>query len=102
MKMKHLLFLLLAALCSCVDDSAPQQWTHKWQTVRVVEPTLSDGKLGDITYQLLVYSFADSNGDGIGDLKGITQHLDYLDETLGASALWLSPLHRQQLLRHRR
>ena len=94
MKMKHLLFFLLAAaLCSCVDDNAPQQWTHKWQTVRVVEPTLSDGKQADITYQLLVYSFADSNGDGIGDLKGITQHLDYLDETLGASALWLSPLH---------
>ena len=48
-------------------------------------------KLADITYQLNVYSFADSDGDGWGDIKGITQHLDYL-ESLGASALWLSPI----------
>ena len=47
--------------------------------------------LADITYQLNVYSFADSDGDGWGDLKGITQHLDYL-EALGVSALWLSPV----------
>ena len=47
--------------------------------------------LAGITYQLNVYSFADSDGDGWGDLKGVTQHLDYLQE-LGASALWLSPV----------
>jgi len=47
--------------------------------------------LADITYQLNVYSFADSDGDGWGDLKGVTQHLDYL-EALGVSALWLSPV----------
>ena len=48
-------------------------------------------KLSGITYQLNVYSFADSDGDGWGDIKGITQHLDYLDG-LGATALWLSPI----------
>ena len=48
-------------------------------------------KLSCITYQINVYSFADSDGDGWGDLRGITQHLDYLDE-LGATALWLSPI----------
>ena len=48
-------------------------------------------KLADITYQLNVYSFADSDGDGWGDIKGITQHLDYLD-ALGATAIWLSPI----------
>ena len=47
--------------------------------------------LADITYQLNVYSFADSDGDGWGDLKGVTQHLDYF-ESLGVSALWLSPV----------
>ena len=46
-----------------------------------------------ITYQLNVYSFADSNGDGWGDLNGITAHLDYL-ESLGVSALWLSPVQK--------
>ena len=49
-------------------------------------------KRGSMTYQLLVYSFADSNGDGIGDFKGIENKLDYL-ESLGATALWLSPIH---------
>ena len=52
----------------------------------------SSTKLSGITYQLNVYSFADSDGDGWGDIKGITQHLDYLD-SLGATALWLSPIH---------
>ena len=52
----------------------------------------SKEKLSGITYQLNVYSFADSDGDGWGDIRGITQHLDYLD-SLGATALWLSPIH---------
>ena len=47
--------------------------------------------LANITYQLNVYSFADSDGDGWGDLKGVTRHLDYF-ESLGVSALWLSPI----------
>ncbi len=56
-------------------------------------PASFDGtKRSNTAYQLLIYSFADSDGDGWGDIKGITQHLDYLDE-LGVTALWLSPLH---------
>ena len=49
-------------------------------------------KRASTTYQLLIYSFADSDGDGIGDFKGIQSKLDYLDG-LGATALWLSPAH---------
>ena len=41
-------------------------------------------------YQLLVYSFADSNSDGWGDFKGIADKLDYL-QNLGINGLWLSP-----------
>jgi len=53
----------------------------------------SSGKDGGITYQLLVYSFADAAfGDNYGDIPGITEHLDYID-ALGASAIWLSPIH---------
>ena len=47
----------------------------------------------NITYQVNVYSFADSDGDGWGDLRGITQHLDYFVD-MGVSALWLSPIHK--------
>ena len=48
-------------------------------------------KLADVTYQINVYSFADSDGDGWGDLKGVTEHLDYIN-SLGATAIWLSPV----------
>ena len=41
-------------------------------------------------YQIYPQSFADGNGDGIGDLRGITEHLDYL-AWLGVTAVWLNP-----------
>ena len=43
-----------------------------------------------VFYQIYPRSFADGNGDGIGDFKGITEKLDYLKD-LGVDALWLSP-----------
>ena len=45
-----------------------------------------------VIYQIYPRSFADSNGDGIGDLNGITAHLDYLKE-LGIDVIWLSPVY---------
>ncbi len=46
-----------------------------------------------VVYQIYPRSFADSNGDGIGDLNGITEHLDYLKE-LGIDVIWLSPIYK--------
>jgi alpha-glucosidase len=45
-----------------------------------------------VIYQIYPRSFQDSNGDGVGDLKGIIQRLDYL-QWLGVSAIWISPLY---------
>ena len=62
------------------------------RTLAPVADAFDGTKRASTTYQLLVYSFADSNGDGVGDFKGIQNKLDYLDG-LGVTALWLSPAH---------
>lgn len=46
-----------------------------------------------VVYQIYPRSFRDSNGDGIGDLNGITEKLDYLKE-LGINVIWLSPVYQ--------
>ncbi|RND37141.1 glycoside hydrolase family 13 protein [Lacticaseibacillus paracasei] len=46
-----------------------------------------------VIYQVYPQSFQDSNGDGIGDLKGLIQRLDYLQK-LGIDAIWLSPVYQ--------
>ena len=45
-----------------------------------------------VTYQIYIRSFADSNGDGIGDLQGIIDKVDYLSE-LGIDIIWLCPVY---------
>jgi alpha-glucosidase len=45
-----------------------------------------------VVYQIYVRSFADSDGDGVGDLQGVIDHLDHL-EWLGVNGIWLSPIH---------
>ncbi len=44
-----------------------------------------------VFYEVFVRSFADSNGDGIGDLPGLTARLDYL-QALGVDAIWMLPI----------
>jgi alpha-glucosidase len=46
-----------------------------------------------VIYQIYPRSFMDANGDGVGDLRGIIQRLDYLSDTLGVEAVWLSPFY---------
>ena len=45
-----------------------------------------------MVYQIYPRSFKDSNGDGIGDLRGIIEKMDYLQE-LGVDVIWLSPIY---------
>ena len=45
-----------------------------------------------VIYEIYPRSFQDSNGDGMGDLNGITERLDYLKE-LGVDAIWIAPIY---------
>lgn len=74
-----------AALCGCSQEEAPQ-------------PVQSQDKYRNF-YEIFVYSFYDSNGDGIGDLNGLTEKLDYLNDgdptggdDLGIDGIWLMPI----------
>src|ERR1700758_1721675 len=46
-----------------------------------------------VIYQIYPRSFQDSNDDGVGDIRGIITRLDYLSQTLGVDAIWLSPFY---------
>lgn len=50
---------------------------------------------GRVFYEIFVRSFNDSDGDGIGDLKGVTEKLDYLKD-LGVNGIWLMPINASQ------
>jgi glycosidase len=111
---KHFFFSLFAAAtllcalpaCGGSDDDpevpttptnpstpdTPTTPTDSWTTLTANPDAWDNTKRADITYQLLVYSFADSDGDGYGDINGVISKLDYL-QSLGVSALWLSPIH---------
>src|SRR5579875_2729748 len=45
-----------------------------------------------VIYEIYPRSYGDTNGDGIGDLNGITEHLDYLQKT-GIDAIWIAPMY---------
>src|SRR5207247_1561454 len=60
-------------------EEQPMTQPHSWWQTGVI-------------YQIYPRSFLDSNGDGVGDLAGVTSKLDYL-RWLGVDALWLSPIY---------
>ncbi|MBU6341859.1 MAG: alpha-glucosidase [Bacteroidetes bacterium] len=82
MKRLRCFYLLFSSIFLCLQGPVFAQSTqidHKWWKEAVV-------------YQLYPRSFKDSNGDGIGDLKGIISKLDYL-QSLGITAIWLNPVY---------
>ena len=77
-----LILAFLAGITGCSKDTAATNSSSS---------ALCDPQSG-VYYSLFVRSFADSDGDGIGDFNGITQHLDYLSD-LGIKGLWLLPIY---------
>ena len=72
-------FLAIILLMSCSDNSVKK------------EEIVSDPWPNGTMYEIFVQSFADSNGDGIGDINGMTSKLDYLQD-LGIQGIWLMPI----------
>ena len=75
--MKPVFFFLLLGLFACRPNNGGDSVPTESQRVY---------------YEIFLRSFSDSNGDGIGDIKGLTSKLDYLAE-LGIGGLWLMPIH---------
>jgi len=79
---------------SVLSSSSLGSSSEDWKVLYEVKPTSPDFFSDvDSCYQIFPYAFADANGDGIGDLNGITENLDYLSETLGVDCIWLTPIH---------
>jgi alpha-glucosidase len=83
---KSLAALGTLALSSCLWAQTGN--AHPTATASTTQPWWK----GAVLYEIYPRSFQDSNNDGIGDLNGITQRLDYL-KTLGVDAIWLSPIY---------
>jgi glycosidase len=77
MKTRFILMAGLALATACTSSETPEAKNY-WPQAGV-------------TYEIFVQSFNDSDGDGIGDLKGVTEKLDYVKE-LGANAIWFMPI----------
>jgi len=76
---KLLLALVLALSIQATPQAKPQPAAEPWWKHAVI-------------YEIHPRSFQDSNGDGMGDLNGITSRLDYLKE-LGIDAIWITPFY---------
>ncbi len=99
MKMARILCLVLSILmlagCAVTPSTAPEL-SGAELTDKAVEKIQALGSSPDDNYrtwyEIFVYSFCDSNGDGIGDLQGVISKLDYL-QNMGITGIWFMPIH---------
>ena len=99
--MKKLLAMLLAVtmvfpMAACAAQTGGETMPQETQPVAVADPISDNYRT---YYQIFVGSFSDSNNDGIGDLRGIINRFDYLNDgdinsgkSLGIQGIWLSPI----------
>ena len=96
MKLKQAILLAgmgLCALSACKNITLPQQKAPAEITSATPASAQDVSRWPRaVTYEIFVQSFADANDDGIGDFKGMTEKLDYLQD-LGIKAIWLMPIN---------
>lgn len=95
--------IFLCSGCSSINEGAAKAAPSSVQMMEL-DSKYKEKNVKDnygITYEICPYSFADSNGDGIGDIKGIINNLDYLndgdpetDDDLGVNGIWLTPVSK--------
>lgn len=106
------LFVVTTALCGCnffnnnnndnkqdcdpdfddCDDKKDEIKLESYKSTNYEFDKNSTNKNGSMSYEIFVRSFYDSNSDGIGDLNGINEKLEYLSD-LGIKTIWLMPIH---------
>jgi len=94
MRPAPLLSLLCAALLAagCATQSAHAPATDHATTSKASPSSESSIARSDVWYEIFVRSWYDTDGDGVGDLNGVTAKLDYL-KSLGISGIWLMPIN---------
>ncbi len=87
MKRKTLSLMIVCVLISTLFFGCDRQ------TIAQYNSNQKETYNGRVFYEIFVRAFNDGDGDGKGDLKGITQKLDYLSKDLGVSGIWLMPIN---------
>ncbi len=88
--MKRKLLCLLCVICAALLSLLPLTACVSKSNLNLLEENIIDDNY-DNYYEIFVYSFCDSDGDGYGDLNGVTSKLDYIRD-MGYTGIWLMPI----------
>ncbi|HEY6267448.1 MAG TPA: alpha-glucosidase [Candidatus Acidoferrum sp.] len=95
---KFFFSIVMVGLCFAASPGRAQQPPPKTSKVEHARPTAQDlWWKHAVIYEIYPRSFQDSNGDGVGDINGITSRLDYIRD-LGIDAIWVSPMYPSPLI----
>jgi alpha-glucosidase len=97
-RFRHYFFAAIVGLCLAASPCLAQQTPPQSSKVERARAKAQDPWWRHaVIYEIYPRSFQDSNGDGVGDINGITSRLDYLRD-LGIDAIWISPMYPSPLV----